>query len=51
MGMDISYFVAGHIMQRVDKMLVDKTPVRIAKEDKMMVIFWPKIYHADSQVN
>ena len=45
-GMDIEYlgnFVAGHIMQCVDKMLadkmpVDKTSVEIARKDKLLAI-------------
>ena len=56
----LGHFVAGHITRCTDKMsankiLGDKTPVKIARGDKMLVILWDKEdkmpYDTDGQVN
>ena len=58
----LGHFVSGHIMRCMDKMLMDKTPVKIAMEDKMLTILWDRegkmlilskhfIYRTDGQVN
>ena len=56
------YFVAGHIARCMDNILGDKTPVEIARGDKMLAILWNSeakmpilskhyIYDTDDQVN
>ena len=58
----LGHFAAGHIMWCTDKLLVNKTPVKITKEDKMLTILWHgegkmpilskhSIYCTDGQVN
>ena len=63
----LGHFIAGHIMQCMDKMsadkiLGDKTPVKIARGDKILAIFWDRegkmpvltkhfIYNTDGHVN
>ena len=45
------WVVASMDKTSANKMLVDKTPVKIAKEDKMLAIFGPKIYRSDCKIN
>ena len=63
----LGHFIVGQIMRckdktPVDKMLVDKTPIKIAGEDKTLAILWDRkdkmpilskhsLYRTDSQVN
>ena len=63
----LGHFVAGHVTRCTDKMsadkiLGDKTPVKIAMGDKMLAILWDRegkmpilskhfIYDTDGQVN
>ena len=35
----LGHFVDGHITQSMNKMLADRTPVKIAREDKMLPTF------------
>ena len=34
-----------------DKMPLDKSPVKITREDKIQAFFWLKVYCIDSQVS
>ena len=52
----LRHFVVGHIIWCANKtpavkMPVDKTSVKISREDKMLAIFEAKIYCSDGQVN
>ena len=58
----LGYFVVGQIMRCADKIPMDKTPVKIVIEDKMLTILWDwedkmlmlskhLTYHTDDQVN
>ena len=58
----LGHFVAGHITRCLDNILGDKTPVKIARGDKMLAILWNReakmpilskhfIYDTDDQVN
>ena len=58
----LGHFVAGHITRCMDNILGDKTPVKIARGDKMLAILWNReakmpilskhfIHDTDDQVN